>query len=91
MGAPQAVIDQVSEAAKEREIFDVLPENWDAVRLFNAVRTQWRIGGMAGIPTGLDYPAVEMVMNRLGFDDAAFAQLQLMETTALQHWADTRT
>jgi hypothetical protein len=36
--------------------FEVWPENWDAVQLFTACATQWRVA-MGGV-TGLDYTAV---------------------------------
>ncbi|MEW8522557.1 MAG: DUF1799 domain-containing protein [Candidatus Thiodiazotropha endolucinida] len=69
--------------------FDVLPENWDAARLFQAVKTQWRISGMAGIPSGLDYAGVDVVMRRMAIADSVFEQLQVMENAALEYWVET--
>lgn len=82
-------MEQAKQAAEPDEDFDVLPENWDAAKLFQAIKTQWRISGMAGIPTGLDYAGVDVVMKRLGLDDSVFEQLQVMENTALEYWAET--
>ena len=44
----------------------MLPANWDAVRLFVAVQTQWRYAGMSGVPTGLDYAGCRAVAAGLG-------------------------
>lgn len=87
--APPEILERAKQAAEINETFDVLPENWDAAKLFQAVKTQWRIGGMAGIPTGLDYSAVDVVMRRLNLKDSVFEQLQVMENIALNHWAET--
>jgi hypothetical protein len=40
--------------------YEVWPDNWDALNLFIACATQWRVS-MAG-PTGLDYAAVVALM-----------------------------
>ncbi|MEW8660771.1 MAG: DUF1799 domain-containing protein [Candidatus Thiodiazotropha endolucinida] len=82
-------MEQAKQAAEFEKDFDVLPENWDAAKLYQAIKTQWRISGMEGIPTGLDYAGVDVVMKRLGFDDSVFEQLQVMENTALEYWAET--
>jgi len=62
------------------EDFEVWPENWPVIVLFLAVNTQWRVGGMGGL-IGLDYPAVDVVINRLDLkvDAECFAGLQIME------------
>lgn len=64
----------------------MLPENWEAVQLFWRCRTQWRRAGLTGIPTGLDYPAVESVMRMTGIEDTAgtLQKLQLVELGALE-------
>jgi len=68
----------------QEEAFPVLPENWEACRLYQAVGTAWRYG-MMGELLGLDYPGVEVVIRRGGFADSPelFAQLQLMERITL--------
>lgn len=66
------------------EAVAVYPENWPAVRAFDALGTQWRMS-MAG-PTGLDYAALPAVFDLLGIDDRAgvFADLRIMERAALE-------
>lgn len=67
---------------------EVWPENWQAVQIFIAMATQWRIGmGMNGMLwLGLDYNALPVVEDRLGLPagDRAdtFVRLRLMETAA---------
>jgi len=87
-GADAPITERVNEQAEAAQCFDVLPENWDAARLFVAVGTQWRYAGMAGLPTGLDYAGVAVVMERLGFDGETFGQLQIMEGAALAYWRE---
>lgn len=62
----------------------VLPENWDAVRLFMRLQSQWKVAPMGGL-IGLDYAAAEVVMRLLRIEDAAgtFARLQTMEYACL--------
>ncbi len=68
---------------------DVWPENWNALRLFQALRTQWRVG--PGGPVGLDYAALPTVLRLIGLRrrDAreAFEGLQVMEGEALAWYA----
>jgi hypothetical protein len=67
------------------ETIDVLPDNWGAFVLFDAMSTQWRTG--YGGRTGLDYSALPMVMNLLGFPkknrNSLFQDVIVMETEAL--------
>lgn len=85
LGAPAEVIE-ASEAAKEERAFLVLPENWDACRLFLSVQTQWRYAGMDGRCTGLDYAGVEVVRRSLRVSKETFQRLQIMERCALEYW-----
>ncbi|MCU0842962.1 MAG: DUF1799 domain-containing protein [Thiobacillaceae bacterium] len=66
------------------EAVEVFPENWPAVRVFDALGTQWRMS-MAG-PIGLDYAALPMVFDLLGIEDraAVFEDLRTMERAALE-------
>lgn len=59
-----------------------------AVRLFDAGITQWRMGPM--LPVGLDYPAVFAIAQRrrLRCRPADVAALQVMETAALEWFAE---
>mgnify|MGYP001773177991 CR=1 FL=1 len=70
---------------EDRE-FLVLPENWDAVLTFLKCATQWRYAGMAGVRTGLDYTAVDVVIRRsdLADPDKVFGQIQTIESGALE-------
>lgn len=53
------------------------------IRLFDALRTQWRVG--YGGAYGLDYTPIPAVMDLLGIDDRkyAFEGLRVMESVAL--------
>lgn len=63
----------------------VWPDNWAAVDVFIAMRTQWRVG--ANGATGLDYTALEAVMRLHGIKrrerDDVFAAARIMESAAL--------
>ncbi|MGD9539093.1 MAG: DUF1799 domain-containing protein [Alphaproteobacteria bacterium] len=67
--------------------FMVWRRNWRALRLFLAGATQWHRAGMAGIPTGLDYAALEMVMRTwrvpLARRRTLFDRVRIMEGAAL--------
>lgn len=59
---------------------------WDAVRLFDAMRTQWRVVAGAGglVYLGLDYGPLRLLMRPLGLwarrdDPDLLRQLQVME------------
>ena len=62
----------------------VFPENWDAVRVFVAGATQWRIGP-SGTATGLDYAGVRAVAAglRVRWRDV-FEGVRAMEGAALE-------
>lgn len=66
--------------------FEVWPENWDAVRLFARVGTQWRTAFSGA--TGLDYGVLFRLMDEQGLrgDDWAqvFADVQVLEAQALE-------
>ena len=68
--------------------FAVWPENWDAVVLFEALATQWRLDAM-GREYGLDYAAVPVVQQTLRMRGrrarSAFRGLQVMEVASLNH------
>lgn len=62
-----------------------MPANWDSLRAFLAVETQWRVTATfsALIWLGLDYVAVDLVLRRRNAPDAVFADIQIMESEAL--------
>lgn len=63
-------------------------EHTEALDVFLACRTQWRIiAGMSGAHhQGLDYPAMESVMRMKGVDDPSdtLAKIQHIEAGALE-------
>lgn len=71
------------------EIFALWPENLPVFNFWQAVQTQWRIGG-TGAATGLDYGGVQAYMNMRGIrkkDQAELiAGLQAMEQSTLTEW-----
>ena len=87
LGVPAEAAARMASVARRaaEPPFGVWPENWDALRVFLAMSTQWRIGGMAGVPAGLDYGALPMVLRflRLKPDPDLFDRLQVMEGAAL--------
>lgn len=80
------------------EPFEVMAENVTAVRLFVALRTQWRTVALSTmakaliVQTGLDYAAVETTarLKRLELVDGDFDRLQVMEAEALAAFAEER-
>lgn len=67
-----------------------MPENWDAMRLFLAMETQWRRAGMTGVATGLDYAVLPAVagFNGLTLNADLFARLRIIEGAALKAMAE---
>lgn len=65
------------------------PEEYDAVRLFYRLGTQWRRVGMDGVRTGLDYAAVERTaaMMDLAMTPDLFDDIGVMERAALAVFA----
>lgn len=64
----------------------VYPDNWLAVRVFEALSTQWRVG--PGGPTGLDYAALPAVLDLHGVPPPArrelFEDVRVLESAALE-------
>lgn len=79
-----------SAAAAAPEAFEVMPENWDAMRLFLAMETQWRRAGMSGIATGLDYAVLRPVARLFGLATSAdlFDRVRILEGAALLAMAE---
>lgn len=80
IGLPEAYRNKLL----EKSDIDIWPENWEAIVVFGALQTQWRIG-MSG-PTGLDYGTLPVVMDMLEIADhrQAFEGVIVMERTALE-------
>ncbi len=70
----------------------MLPEAWDAARVFAAAGTQWRRAGMTGVPTGLDYAGVEAAARAVGVEwtGALLDRLRIMEHAAIEAMNDAR-
>lgn len=71
---------------------EVWPDNWPALRLFNAMSTQWRTGAVGA--TGLDYSVIREVAMLIGIKKRQipelFPDLQVMEAEALAVMAETK-
>lgn len=85
-GAPRHVIKDYEARARKENDFIVHFDNWDAVRLFNSCRTQWRRAGLNGARVGLDYVAVEIVAKakKIGVSEETFGGVQVMEAESLR-------
>lgn len=70
----------------EQDLIEVLEPNLLSVAAFLECKTQWRmVSGFAGITwTGLDYPAVKLVLDELDCPRGVFADIRLMEAAALE-------
>jgi hypothetical protein len=69
------------------EVIEVWDINWPAFSVFYAMNTQWRMAGMGGERTGLDYNAIPVVAKLLGLKSKQtqeiFSSIQVMENEAL--------
>jgi len=87
LGLPDAMAAALAARQKPEppEDFGIWPENWPAFRVFLAMATQWRYAGMSGVPTGLDYAALPMVLRSLRLKPGAdmLDRLRIMEAEAL--------
>jgi hypothetical protein len=81
-GATEAQLAEFSDSQKT-EGFELWPENFEAMRVFMAMATQWRVG-MSGV-IGLDYCALPVVEKRLGLtpNKTIFSGLQILEKAVL--------
>ena len=55
------LFDQPIKEKKEERVFEVLPCNWDSIKIFTDIQTQWRID--QGVIFGLDYNAIAFIFN----------------------------
>lgn len=78
--------------------FFVHPDNVNAVRLFQAMATQWNMVTLATLDravilqTGLRYEVLDRVARGLGIEEgpADFTRLQIMEAEAIMAWSEAR-
>lgn len=94
MGAPAEVVEAERSAAaqvRDGDVVEVWDTLWPVVDLFLRCATQWRVAPMGG-RMGLDYPALDWVARRHGveIDAAVLADIQVLETAALETWAEQR-
>ena len=77
-------------SAAPSEVTEVWPENWDAMRVFLGMETQWRRAGMAGACVGLDYAVLPIVAGALAIavDEDLLARLRVMEGAAVKAMAE---
>lgn len=87
LGAGQDVIAAAMGNMKTAEDFELFEDNVQSARVFDAMTTQWRRGGMDGIPTGLDYAPLPVVMRLCGVKPserrAVFEDVRTMELETL--------
>lgn len=88
MGAPI----EASSIVKNSEVFEVWPANWDSVTAFLHCETQWRSVATlsALIWTGIEYPALDVVLRRLNSPAHVFDDVRLMERAALDVFREVR-
>lgn len=84
LGASENEITAYKAQLERDDIFLVLPENWDAVMLFNRSQTQWLISHQGHL-SGLNYINVDVILNRMHTDnpDQVFEQMQTLEIAYL--------
>lgn len=74
------------------EIIGVYPDNWPIFLLFDAMSTQWRVGGMGA--TGLDYNVIPLVAKSVGIKKKELHEtlpyLRIMEAEALKSMIEDR-
>jgi len=87
-GAPEDVVDGIAQAHAGDCL--IWPENWDALLMFLACETQWRITPPDGKPSGIDYTALQAAMQMAAVTDVkqTFAGVQIMEKEVLRVWSE---
>ena len=74
----------------EPEVFEIWPENWDAVQLFASLATQWRMAPMGGA-IGLDYTALMALMPLFGGASRDLLdRVRVMEAAVLKRMQEER-
>lgn len=73
------------------EDFEIWPENWEALQIFNACASQWRhvsLGQNGSLPTGIEYASLAAVMDihRVMNRRDCLERVQIMENAALQEY-----
>ena len=70
---------------RDEDVFEIWPENAEALALFLACGTQWRMGPLGGV-LGLDYQGVQAALRMMKVKDiqTMFEDLRMMERAALE-------
>lgn len=87
------MVDRVSK--QQNTLPEIQPANALIVHLFFAAATQWNYAGMAGVRTGLSYPAVELRASKvpdyaglpLELQSLVWDGISVMERTCLNVWS----
>lgn len=96
-GIPAQVLAEIERVRQDRPQADdahwVDPGNWNALKLFLALETQWDRAGLNGARTGLNYSRIRPVLEARPDIDAndypdLFQRLQAMEQGALEALAE---
>lgn len=76
---------QTALAELDERPFEIFPENWEALTIFLACRTQWRFGHQ-GAAAGIDYPSLAMLLRLYRVKDRrdVFERVQIMEGAVLE-------
>jgi hypothetical protein len=87
-GAAAAAIAEIEArraGARTAQEIEIGPEEYDAVRLFYTLGSQWRTHGMSGARLGLDYAAIDPTAAMMGLvmSPALFDDIGVMERAAL--------
>jgi hypothetical protein len=89
---PRLLVPQEQRADTDPDVYEVWPENWDAVLLFMRLRNQWNwIAGMRPMRCGLNSQAALIEMQMHGTQPAqqkaVWLQLKSLEDEALDVWS----
>lgn len=83
-------VDPETVETEDGGVIEVWRENWDSLRAFRALETQWRaVAGLAGLVwLGIDFNAADVVLRRFNSPDHVFEDLIAMEDAALAVFAE---
>lgn len=90
---------KVTASKADDDVFKVWDMNWDAVRAFIGLQTQWRTVSLSTsersrvIRTGIDYGVVPITLKLLGIKRRrdVFARLQMIEGFAIEAMSELAT
>ncbi len=76
----------------EEEIIVLEQTEFEAYEIFSRLGTQWKVAGMTGVATGLDYSSIPMFFDLLSVKNRehCLSCIQIMERHALAVMAEFR-